>query len=90
VTIEPVPPQGDTGSFAWAPPDLGSQGLQYDRRVEDRLPPDPVKLLSSWMEWEKGETPPGRVMSNLKLGGMKELLEAAAEQARLAVELESY
>jgi len=58
--------------------------------VEDRLPPDPTKLLSSWMEWEKGETPPGRVMSNLKLGGMKEMLEAAAEQARLAVELESY
>ncbi|MEA2901316.1 MAG: hypothetical protein QOH36_1203 [Actinomycetota bacterium] len=58
--------------------------------VETRLPPDPVKLLSSWMEWEKGDTPPGRVMSNLKLGGMKELLEAAAEQARLAVELESY
>ena len=60
------------------------------RSVEDRLPPDPVKLLSSWMEWEKGETPPGRVISNLKLGGMKELLEAAAEQARLALELESY
>ena len=58
--------------------------------VEPRLPPDPVKLLASWMEWEKGDTPPGRVMSNLKLGGMKELLEAAAEQARLAVELESY
>jgi hypothetical protein len=58
--------------------------------VEDRPPPDPVKLLASWMEWEKGETPPGRVMSNLKLAGMKELLEAAAEQARLAVELESY
>ncbi|HEX7276830.1 MAG TPA: hypothetical protein VF244_05595 [Acidimicrobiales bacterium] len=58
--------------------------------MEARLPPDPVKLLTSWMEWEKGVTPPGRVMSNLKLGGMKELLEAAAEQAKLAVELESY
>ena len=42
------------------------------------------------MEWEKGDTPPGRVMSNLKLGGRKEMLEAAAEQARLAVELEAY
>ena len=73
------------------PPALGVQGLQYcSSSVEARLPPDPVKLLSSWMEWEKGDTPPGRVMSNLKLGGMKELLEAAAEQARLAVELESY
>ena len=38
-------------------------------------PPEPVKLLAYWMEWEKGETPPGRVMSNLKTAGMKELLE---------------
>ncbi|MEA2704184.1 MAG: hypothetical protein QOD63_2129 [Actinomycetota bacterium] len=58
--------------------------------METRPPPDPVKLLASWMEWEKGETPPGRVMSNLKLGGLKELLEMAAEQATLAAELESY
>ena len=28
------------------------------------------------MEWERGETPPGRVMSNLKTGGLRELLEA--------------
>jgi hypothetical protein len=28
------------------------------------------------MEWERGETPPGRVMSSLKTGGMRELLEA--------------
>jgi len=27
------------------------------------------------MEWERGETPPGRVMSNLKTGGLRELLE---------------
>jgi hypothetical protein len=38
-------------------------------------PPDVVKLLACWMEWEKGETPPGRVMSNLKTAGMRELLE---------------
>jgi hypothetical protein len=43
---------------------------------DERPPPDPVKLLSAWMEWEKGETPPGRVMSNLKTAGMRELLEA--------------
>jgi hypothetical protein len=30
------------------------------------------------MEWEKGETPPGRVISNLKTGGMRELLEQLA------------
>jgi hypothetical protein len=45
-------------------------------------PPDPQKLLNHWMEWERGETPPGRVMSNLKTGGLRELLEALAAQAR--------
>jgi hypothetical protein len=49
-------------------------------------PPDPVKLLSQWMEWERGETNPGRVMANLKTGGMRELLEqlAAAVTAETA------
>lgn len=41
----------------------------------DKPPPDPAKLLAFWMEWERGETPPGRVISNLKTAGMKELLE---------------
>jgi hypothetical protein len=30
------------------------------------------------MEWERGETPPGRVMSNLKTGGLRDLLEQLA------------
>jgi hypothetical protein len=49
----------------------------------DIPPPDPSKLLAYWMEWERGETPPGRVISNLKTHGMRELLEAlaAAQQA---------
>ena len=42
---------------------------------------DPAKLLTFWMEWEKGETPPGRVMSNLKTGGLRELLESLAGPA---------
>ena len=43
-----------------------------------RAPADPKKLLTYWMEWEKGETPPGRVMSNLKTAGMRELLDELA------------
>ena len=43
--------------------------------MEPRPPADPAKLLAFWMEWEKGETPPGRVMANLKTGGLRELLE---------------
>lgn len=41
----------------------------------DRPPPDPAKLLADWMEWEKGETPPGKVISNLKTHGLRDLLE---------------
>jgi hypothetical protein len=42
-------------------------------------PPDPQKLLAHWLEWERGETPPGRVLSNLKTGGLRKLLEVAVE-----------
>jgi hypothetical protein len=42
----------------------------------DRPPPDPSKLLSDWMEWERGETPPGKVISNLKTHGLRDLLES--------------
>ena len=45
-------------------------------------PPDPQKLLNHWMEWERGETPPGKVMSNLKTGGLRDVLEALAAQSR--------
>lgn len=44
----------------------------------DLPPPDPKKLLAHWMEWERGETPPGRVISNLKTAGLRELLEQLA------------
>jgi hypothetical protein len=47
----------------------------------DVPPPDPQKLLAYWMEWERGEVPPGRVMSNLKTAGLRTLLEQlGAEQ----------
>jgi hypothetical protein len=41
----------------------------------DLPPPDPQKLLAHWNEWERGEVPPGQVMSNLKTGGLRTLLE---------------
>lgn len=44
----------------------------------DVPPPDPQKLLAYWNEWERGEVPPGRVMSNLKTGGLRTLLEQLA------------
>lgn len=47
----------------------------------DRPPPDPVKLLAIWMEWEKGDTTPGRVIADLKTAGMREVLEHLANPA---------
>ena len=47
----------------------------------DRPPPDPRKLLDHWEEWERGETPPGRVMSDLKTGGLRDLLRDLAGAA---------
>ncbi len=44
--------------------------------MTERAPAEPTKLLEYWMEWEKGETPPGRVISNLKMAGLPVLLEA--------------
>ena len=41
----------------------------------DKPPPDPHKILAYWMEWERGETTPGRVMANLKTAGLPELLQ---------------
>ncbi|MGH9243179.1 MAG: hypothetical protein ACRD29_02440 [Acidimicrobiales bacterium] len=53
-------------------------------------PPDPQKLLAYWMEWERGETPPGRVISNLKTAGLRQVLETlAAEPAAEAKPAES-
>lgn len=47
----------------------------------DRPSPDPVKLLATWMEWERGETTPGRVMADLKTGGLREVLEHLVDPA---------
>ena len=41
-------------------------------------PPDPQKILTIWLEWEKGEIEPGRLISNLKTAGLPVLLEQLA------------
>lgn len=52
---------------------------RYDAVMDPRPTPDPAKLLAQWMEWETGETPPGKVISNLKTGGLPDLLRQLAE-----------
>ena len=44
----------------------------------DKPPADPRKILAYWQEWERGETPPGKVISNLKTAGLPDLLEQLA------------
>lgn len=50
----------------------------------ERPPADPSKLLASWAEWETGETPPGRVVSNLKTGGLRDVLDHVGTSAGAA------
>ena len=45
----------------------------------DKPTPDPAKLLGFWEERERGDTPPGKVLSNLKTGGMPDLLKSLLE-----------
>jgi hypothetical protein len=47
----------------------------------DRPPPNPAKLLDIWMEWERGEATPGRVLADLKIGGLRDILEHLASTA---------
>ena len=47
--------------------------------MEERPLADPALLLASWMQWEKGDLPPGKVMSELKRGGLRELLESTVQ-----------
>jgi len=53
-----------------------------DVSLENRPAPDPEKLLAFWLEWERGETPPGRVLANLKTGGLRDLLESTVTAHR--------
>ena len=50
----------------------------------EKPPTDPQKLLNYWMEWERGEATPGRVMSNLKTAGLREVLEHLTSDAAAA------
>ncbi|MGH9126726.1 MAG: hypothetical protein ACRDZ8_18650 [Acidimicrobiales bacterium] len=54
--------------------------------MDSRPAPDPAKLLSQWMEWERGEETPGRVMANLKTGGLRDLLEDLAATGVVGVD----
>lgn len=50
--------------------------------MADIPPPDPDKLLATWMQWERGDLPPGKVMADLKKGGLREFLESTVRARR--------
>lgn len=52
--------------------------------MTDRPAPDPNKLLEDWMAFEDGEEEPGRVLANLKKGGLRDILEALVATANAA------
>ena len=45
----------------------------------DRPAPDLVKLLNAWQEWERGEEAPGKVLANLKIAGLADVLNELTE-----------
>lgn len=46
----------------------------------DTLPPDPARMLEKWMAWERGETQPGKLVSELKTAGLPDLLRTLAAE----------
>jgi len=49
--------------------------------ADELPPPDPAKILAAWMEWERGDSTPGRVMADLKKAGLRDVLEQLAADA---------
>ena len=47
----------------------------------DIPPPDPTKMLEKWMEWERGEVQPGKLVSDLKNAGLPDLLRTMVASA---------
>ncbi|MEO6125127.1 MAG: hypothetical protein ABIR32_15595 [Ilumatobacteraceae bacterium] len=41
----------------------------------ERPVPDLSKLVAAWQEFERGEEAPGKVLSNLKMSGLGEVLD---------------
>lgn len=55
----------------------------------EKPPPDPAKLLESWMEWERGHNPPGRTLADMKIAGMRDILEGLVAELPVTVATES-
>ena len=45
-----------------------------------RPKPNLNKIIELWEEWEQGKAEPGRLMSQLKMNGLPEILKELVEQ----------
>jgi hypothetical protein len=52
-----------------------------DGRSPAQADVDIAALLAGWMEWEKGQAPPGQVVATLVSAGLRPLLESLAAPA---------
>ena len=52
----------------------------------DRPAPDLTKLRNAWLEWERGEEMPGRVLANMKTAGLGDVLAQLIEQGWVPAE----
>ncbi|GIS98762.1 MAG: hypothetical protein CM1200mP26_04750 [Acidimicrobiales bacterium] len=59
-------------------PTAGTEAAPPDQRP----PPDPVKLAGQFAEWTRGEPLVGRMLANLKTGGLPEVLAPAVDGPR--------
>jgi hypothetical protein len=80
------PPTFDASRQRNQPDQPGRPGTapRVDSTAMDTPTPDPAKLLGIWMEWERGEIPPGKTLSDLKRASMRVLLEELAAAAPIA------
>lgn len=54
----------------------------------EKPPPDPAKMYEAWMAWERGDNPPGRTLADLKIAGLRDVLEKLAADVPVAAELD--
>lgn len=52
----------------------------------DTPPPDLVKLIAAWEQWETGEEAPGKVLALLKTAGLPTVLKQLAESGWTAAD----
>ncbi len=75
------PEPAESGTEALAVRAVGLRTVSGSLAAVEVPAPDASKLLVSWMEWERGDVTPGRVMANLKTGGLRELLESLSSKS---------